>query len=123
MLAKEILGNLYFTVYRFHPVKMTTKTLDQRIVKTPGICGGAPRIDGHRITVQNVAVWYDRLGWTADDIASEYDLALADIYAALAYYFANRQQIDHAIEEDEAFADRLRQQTPSLLDQKARGPA
>ncbi|WP_372636958.1 DUF433 domain-containing protein [Fodinibius sp.] len=32
------------------------------MVQTPGICRGAPRIDGHCITVQNVAIWYDRLG-------------------------------------------------------------
>ena len=98
---------------------MATKTLDQRIVKTQGICGGAPRIDGHRITVQNVAIWYDRLGWTADEIASEYELDLADIYAALAYYFANREQVDRSIEESEAFAEQL----PSLLDQKSHGTA
>lgn len=100
---------------------MATKTLDQRIVKTPGVCGGKPRIDGHRITVQNIAIWHDRLGWSADEIASEYDLELADIYAALAYYFAHREEIDQAIEEGEAFAREMRRQTPSLLQRKLRG--
>ena len=100
---------------------MATKTLDQRIVKTPGICGGKPRIDGHRITIQNVAIWYDRLGWSADEIASEYNLDLADIYAALAYYFANREQVDHAIKENQTFAKQLRHQDPSLLDRKSSG--
>ena len=100
---------------------MATKTLNQRIVKSPGICEGKPRIDDHRITVQNIAIWYDRLGWSADEIASEYNLDLADIYAALAYYFANREQVDHAIEKDQAFAKQIRRQGPSLLDQKSRG--
>jgi uncharacterized protein (DUF433 family) len=100
---------------------MATKTLDLRIVKTPGICGGKPRIDGHRITIQNVAIWHDRLGWTADEIANAYDIDLADVYAALAYYFANREQVDHSIEENQAFAKQLRHQGPSLLDQKLHG--
>jgi len=41
---------------------MATKTLDHRIAETPGVCGGKPRVDGHRITAQNIAIWYDRLG-------------------------------------------------------------
>ena len=102
---------------------MATKTLDHRIVETSGICGGKPRIDGHRITVQNIAVWHDRLGWSADEIASEYDLDLSDIYAALSYYFANREEIDDSIEAGETFAEKLRQETPSLLQQKLEGKA
>ena len=100
---------------------MTTKSLDQRIVQTPGICGGKPRIDGHRITVQNIAVWHDRLGRSADEIASEYDVELADIYAALAYYFAHREEIDASLRECRAFVEQLRQETPSNLHQKLEG--
>lgn len=66
---------------------MTAKTLDQLIEITPGVVGGKPRIAGHRITVQNIAIWHERLGRGADEIASEYDLSLEEIYAALAYYF------------------------------------
>ena len=78
---------------------MTTKTLDQHIECTPGIAGGKPRIAGHRITVQNVAIWYDRLGMSADEISSEYGLTLADVHAALAYYFDHQAEIDRSIEE------------------------
>jgi uncharacterized protein (DUF433 family) len=91
---------------------MSTKSLDQRIVQTAGACGGKPRIAGHRITVQNIAIWHDRMGWSADEIASEYNLDLADIYAALAYYFAHREEIDRSIRESEAFVEELRRQTP-----------
>lgn len=97
---------------------MSTKSLDQRIVRTVGVCGGKPRISGHRITVQNIAIWHDRIGWSADEIASEYNLDLADIYAALAYYFAHRAEIDRSIRESEAFVEELRRQTPSKLKQK-----
>lgn len=100
---------------------MATKSLDQRIVRTPDICGGKPRIAGHRITVQNIAIWHDRLGWSADEIASEYDLELADIYAALAYYFAHREEIDQSIREGKAFVEEMRQKTPSKLEKKLQG--
>jgi uncharacterized protein (DUF433 family) len=33
-----------------------------RIVSTPGICGGKPRIDGHRITVKHVVLDHQRGG-------------------------------------------------------------
>src|SRR5699024_1730773 len=112
---------IYFPLIINRSSNMATKTLDQRIVKTPDICGGKPRIDGHRITIQNIAIWHDRLGWTADEIASSYDIDLADVYAALAYYFANLDQVDRSIEENQASAEQLRQQGPSLLDQKSRG--
>jgi len=100
---------------------MSTKSLDQRIVQTPEVCGGKPRLAGHRITVQNIAIWHDRLGWSADEIASEYDLELADIYAALAYYFAHREDIDQSIRESDAFVEEFRRQTPSKLQQKREG--
>lgn len=100
---------------------MTKKTLDQRIVKTPDICGGKPRINGHRITVQNIAIWHDRLGWSVDEIASEYKLDLADIYAALAYYFAHRETIDESIEEGKLFMEEIRRDHISILDQKLSG--
>ncbi len=94
---------------------MTTKTLDEHIESTVGIVGEKPRIAGHRITVQNIAIWHDRLGMSADEIASEYDLSLADVYAALAYYFDHRIEIDRVIEDGEAFAEALRQRTPSKV--------
>ena len=97
---------------------MTTKTLDQHIECTPGIAGGKPRIAGHRITVQNVAIWYDRLGMSADEISSEYGLTLADVHAALAYYFDHQAEIDRSIEEGEAFAEARRQRMPSKARQK-----
>src|ERR671922_2190789 len=99
---------------------MSIKTLDQHIEITPGVAGGKPRIAGHRITVQNIVIWHERLGMSADEIAAEYDLTLADIYAALAYYFDHREEIDARMAEDRAFAEALRARTPSLRDQKLR---
>jgi uncharacterized protein (DUF433 family) len=94
------------------------KTLDQHIEMTPDVAGGKPRIAGRRITVQDIVIWHERLGKSADEIANEYDLSLADIYAALAYYFDHRQDIDRAIVESNAFIETLKQGIPSKLSQK-----
>lgn len=69
---------------------MVTKSLDGHIEITEGIAGGKPRIAGHRITVQNIVIWHELLGRSADEIAVEYDLTLADVYAALVYYYDHR---------------------------------
>ena len=97
---------------------MSAKTLDQHIEITPGIAGGKPRIAGHRITVQNIVIWHERMGMCVDEIATEYNLTLADVHVALAYYFDHRLEIDQSIEEGEAFVEALRQRTPSKLRQK-----
>ena len=97
---------------------MTAKTLDQHIERTPGVVGGKPRIAGRRITVQDIAIWHERLGRGVDEIAAEYDLLLAEVYAALAYYFDHRAEIDQSIAEGAAFAEALRQRTVSKVRQK-----
>ena len=100
---------------------MATRTLNKHIEVTSGISGGKPRIAGHRITVQNIVIWHERMGKSADEIATEYDLTLADVYAALTYYFDHRLEIDRDIEESKAFVAALRQKTPSKLRQKLEG--
>jgi uncharacterized protein (DUF433 family) len=99
---------------------MSTKVLDRHIEISPEIAGGKPRITGHRITVQDIVVWHEHMGRSADEICAEYDLSLADVYAALAYYFDHREAIDQSLEESEAFVDEMRKRTPSLLREKLR---
>jgi uncharacterized protein (DUF433 family) len=84
-----------------------------RIVATPGVCGGRPRIDGHRVTVEDVAIWHERQGMSPDEIVSAYpSLSLSDVHAALAYYFENRDQIDADIREGERFVQEMRAKGP-----------
>nr|WP_261338891.1 DUF433 domain-containing protein [Candidatus Brocadia sp. AMX2] len=77
-----------------------------------GFAGGKPRIAGHRITVQNIVIWHELLGHSADEIAAEYDLTLAGVYAALAYYHDHRVEIDKSIQESKSFVSALRKRTP-----------
>lgn len=100
---------------------MSVAALDQHIEVVPGIANGKPRIAGHRITVQNIVIWHERLGLNADEIATEYDLTLGDVHAALAYYFDHQEEIDRAIRDDDSFLEELRARTPSLVQEKLRG--
>ena len=96
------------------------QTLDAHIVRTPGTCSGKPRIAGRRITVQHIAVWHERLGRDVEEIAAEYDLALSDVYAALAYYHDHREEIDQSISADQTLADAMRREMPSAIQEKLR---
>jgi uncharacterized protein (DUF433 family) len=81
--------------------------LDTMLVQTPGVCGGRLRIDGSRITVARIAVLY-RQGLTAEDISQAYPhLPIERIYAALAYYHANREEINAMLAADDALYDEL----------------
>lgn len=97
---------------------MSTQTLDKHIEITEGIVGGKPRIRGHRIAVQNIVIWHELLGQSADEIAAEYSLSLADVYAALTYYHDNREEIDKSIQEQENFIASLRKKIPSKVSKK-----
>jgi uncharacterized protein (DUF433 family) len=93
-----------------------------RIVSTPGTCGGRPRIEGHRITVEDVAIWQERMGMSPDEIVSAHpSITLSDVHAALAYYFENRARIDADIQEGERFVREMKAKAPpSLLQEKLR---
>ena len=100
---------------------MSTETLTAHIESTPGVVGGKPRIAGRRITVQDIVIWHEHLGWSVDEIADDYDLSLAEVYAALAYYFDHREEIDATIRASEAFVEALRAEIPSRLASKLEG--
>jgi uncharacterized protein (DUF433 family) len=90
-------------------VMATQPTLDERIETTAGVCGGKPRISGHRIRVQDIAAWHELQGMSPDEIVAGYpQLTLADVYAALACYYAHRDEIQEQMKSDEEFVEGLR---------------
>lgn len=99
----------------------TIAVIKEHIEITLGVCGGKPRIAGHRITVQNIAVWHEKMGMSPDEILLHYpSINLSDIYAALAYYYDHREEIIKQIEDDESFALEMKKTTVSLVEQKLR---
>lgn len=98
---------------------MPQSSIAEHIEITPNVCGGKPRITGHRIKVQDIVIWHERLGMSPDEIVSQYpSITLSDVYAALAYYHDNLETIRQQMQEDEAFARELQAKTPSLAKQK-----
>ena len=96
-----------------------TATIMSHIEITPGVCGGKPRIAGHRIRVEDVVVWHERLGMSPDEIVSQYpSISLADVYAALSYYHDHFDEIRKQMKNDENFVREMQAQTPSLVQQK-----
>ena len=94
---------------------MTTKTLNEHIVATPGGLGGRPRIAGRRIGVEHIVRWHEEMGQSAEYIAREYDLSLGDVYAALAYYYDHKEEMDARARADEAFVEEIMRDAPSLV--------
>jgi uncharacterized protein (DUF433 family) len=93
--------------------------ITEHIEITPGICGGKPRIAGHRIKVQDIAIWHERMGMSPDEIVSNYpSITLSDVYAALAYYHDHLEEMRQQIKEDEQYAQELQAKTPSLVKKK-----
>ena len=64
--------------------------LNRHIEMTPDVCGGRPHIAGTRITVADIVIMHLRLGQSLEEITGKYDLDLADVYAAMAYYYDHR---------------------------------
>ncbi len=67
------------------------------IVKTPDIAGNRPCVAGTRMTVQSIVMDF-QAGLSPQDIVTEYPfLSLAQVYAALAYYYANQEAMEEEI--------------------------
>ncbi len=77
------------------------------IARSPNKFDGRPYIAGTGITVRRIVGWY-KLGYEAEEILREIDhLKIAQVYAALAYYHANKQSIEDDIAEEEAEHKRI----------------
>ena len=94
---------------------MATST-GERISKVPGVCGGRTCIAGHRVRVLDIVVWHEHQGLTPDEIVSQIpSITLADVHAALAYYFDHREEIQEEIRAERAEAEEFQRHNPSLL--------
>lgn len=69
------------------------------ITSNPDIAGGAPIIEGTRITVRIIAGYY-QMGMDVNEILSILShLTASQVHSALAYYFDHQQEIDSEMAE------------------------
>jgi uncharacterized protein (DUF433 family) len=81
--------------------------IGELIVRKPEIRGGRPILAGTGVSVLSVVVRYKR-GLTPEEIADSYGhLSLAQVYAALTYYHANREEIEADLAEEDRLYDYL----------------
>ncbi len=77
------------------------------LVSSPEVCGGRLRIEGTRITVNQIVVLYKQ-GYSPEEIADQYSqLSLAQVYAALAFYHANKKEVEADLATEKLEADKL----------------
>jgi uncharacterized protein (DUF433 family) len=88
---------------------MQAKTEHPFVETNPKVCGGSPVIAGTRIRVVDVAVEYEYLNHTPDDIVTAHPhLKLEQIHDALSYYYEHRAELDSKITADAEFIKELR---------------
>ena len=79
------------------------------IVASPDIRHNRARIAGTGVTVQRVVGWY-KLGLTPEEIGDRIGhLTLAQVHVVLAYYHANREQVEADLSAEEAEGDQAEQ--------------
>lgn len=84
-----------------------TKDIGSLITRNPEIRSGRPILAGTGVSVRSIVIHYKH-GLTPEQIADEYGhLSLAQVYVALTYYHANREEIETDLEEEEKLYDRL----------------
>ena len=83
------------------------------IVSTEDVMGGQPRIEGRRISVLQIVEWVHEDGMDAELVATEFDLGMADVYRALAYYYDNVEEMSTWRDRRDRRISESREQQPS----------
>jgi uncharacterized protein (DUF433 family) len=92
---------------------------DVDIVRNPKVRGGAPVVGPTGVRVMDVAVRYEVLGMSPEEIASALPhLTLAQIHAALSYYYAHKAELDREWKAALRRTGTLRKRSTSLLERK-----
>lgn len=79
------------------------------IVSDPDIQRGEPIIANSRIRVIDVVASHLYRGLSADELATNFNLDLGQVYAALAYYYQHKAELDAKLRANAEEAERLRQ--------------
>jgi uncharacterized protein (DUF433 family) len=81
----------------------------ESVVTDPDIRGGKPILAGTTLRVSDLAAYHIFAGLTPDQLSVQFDLDLARVHAALAYYFQHKPEIDAEIRENADQAELWRQ--------------
>lgn len=78
------------------------------ISRRPDIRGGRPCIAGTGVSVRRIAQWHN-MGQIPEEIVETFGghLTLAQVHAALAYYYSNQAEIDADLEAEDRQTEAL----------------
>lgn len=89
------------------------------ISKNPAVRGGKPCVGGTGLRVTDLVIAHLFHKRSPDEITSDYELSLAQVYASLAYYFQHKDELDedirHQILNARTAKDKFTSGKPSLL--------
>ncbi|MBL8131059.1 MAG: DUF433 domain-containing protein [Anaerolineae bacterium] len=80
------------------------------IVSDPDIRDGRPCIDGTGLRVIDLVMAHLFRSRTPSELASDYGIALAEVHAALAYYYGHKSELDEDIRAQLLKAQNYREQ-------------
>jgi len=86
------------------------------IVSDPAVRQGQPLIADSRVRVIDIVASHLYRGLTADELATNFNLNLGQVYAALAYYYQHKADMDAQLRADAEAAE----QFLSQLDQQGK---
>ncbi len=85
------------------------KTRHPYIYMNPKILDGQPVIKNTRIKVIDIAIRYEFIGLSADDIIDEYPhLRLEQVHDALSYYYENKDILNNKLSEEQSLLTHIR---------------
>ena len=79
---------------------VTTRRGSGLIVRDPRIQGGEPTIRGTRVPVRSIVLAHERYAGDRARVAQAFTVDEAAVAAALAFYEANKAEIDRIISEN-----------------------
>ena len=84
---------------------MVTVLSIDTIVSNTDIRNGQPILAGTQLRVSDLVASHLHRGLSPDALAVNYKLSLGQVYAALAYYYQNKSQIDELMKQEARRAD------------------
>ncbi|MGH2537391.1 MAG: DUF433 domain-containing protein [Candidatus Promineifilaceae bacterium] len=79
------------------------------IATNPSVRDGRPCIAGTSLEVAVIAIAKIVNGQSPEEIAADYRLSLPQVYAALAYYYDHKDEIDATIKERRQLAQAMKE--------------
>jgi uncharacterized protein (DUF433 family) len=93
----------------------TVTEIGSLISRRPEIRGGRPCVAGTGVSVRRIVQWHN-MGQIPEEVVQTFGghLSLAQVHAALAYYYANQAEIDPDLASEDSATKTSGATTPAL---------